>query len=107
MAIAEPPIAPPGRADAPPPLENGDRLARDEFERRFDAMPELKKAELIGGVVYVPSPVHQRQHSQPHSDLGAWLGTYRARTPGLGSGDNGSVRMDLENMPQPDLFLFL
>ncbi len=38
-----------------PPLENGDRLTRPEFERRYDAMPGLKKAELIEGVVYLPS----------------------------------------------------
>jgi hypothetical protein len=38
-----------------PPLDNGDRLTRDEFERRYAAMPNLKKAELIEGVVYVPA----------------------------------------------------
>jgi hypothetical protein len=44
-------------ADAPiPPLENGDRLTRREFERRYNAMPDVKKAELIEGVVYMPSP---------------------------------------------------
>jgi hypothetical protein len=41
----------------PPPLENGDRLTRPEFERRYEAMSHLKKAELIEGVVYVPPPV--------------------------------------------------
>lgn len=35
-----------------PPLENGDRLSRHEFERRYQSMPDLKKAELIEGVVY-------------------------------------------------------
>lgn len=40
-----------------PPLENGDRLTREEFEIRYSAMPELKKAELIEGVVYLASPV--------------------------------------------------
>ena len=44
-----------------PPLENGDRLTQAEFERRYNAMPHLKKAELIEGVVYVPSPVRHRQ----------------------------------------------
>jgi hypothetical protein len=39
------------------PLENGDRLTRAEFERRYETMPHLKKAELIEGVVHVPSPV--------------------------------------------------
>ena len=36
-----------------PLLENGDRLTREEFERRYHAMPNLKKAELIEGIVYV------------------------------------------------------
>jgi len=44
------------------PLENGDRLTRAEFERRYDAMPGVKKAELIEGVVYMPSPAGLRRH---------------------------------------------
>src|SRR5436190_13330447 len=90
-----------------PPLENGDHLTREEFERRYDAMPQLKKAELIEGVVHVPSPVRQRRHSAPHSSLVGWLFLYRARTPGVELGDNPSVRLDLGNMPQPDAVLFV
>jgi hypothetical protein len=56
-----------------PPLENGDRLTRDEFERRYEAMPHLKKAELIEGVVYVPSPVRYRHHGAAHALLIGWL----------------------------------
>jgi Uma2 family endonuclease len=89
------------------PLENGDRLTRPEFERRYDAMPHLKKAELIEGEVYVPSPVQQRRHSRPHIHLSCWLGYYEANTPGVEAGDNGSVRLDLDNMPQPDCLLFV
>ena len=66
-----------------PPLETGDRLSRAEFERRYDAMPGLKKAELIEGVVYVPSPVRIDRHGRPHFDLIAWLGFYRWATPGV------------------------
>ena len=63
-----------------PPLENGDRLTRDEFERRYEAMPHLKKAELIEGVVYVPSPVRYRHHGVPHALLMAgWCSTLPAR----------------------------
>ena len=40
-----------------PPLRNGDHLTVAEFERRYEAMPHVKKAELIEGVVYMPSPV--------------------------------------------------
>lgn len=90
-----------------PPLENGDVLTRAEFERRYEAMPHLKKAELIEGVVYVPSPVRHRAHSRPHFHLAAWLGQYEAGTPGVEAGDNGSVRLDLDNEPQPDALLFI
>jgi Uma2 family endonuclease len=89
----------------PLPLEPGDHLTRDEFERRYDAMPELKKAELINGVVFMPSPVRWDRHAEPHSDFNTWLGTYRARTPGTRVGDNGTVRIDQTNEPQPDLAL--
>ncbi|MGO8749122.1 MAG: Uma2 family endonuclease [Thermoguttaceae bacterium] len=96
-------------ADSPlshrvPELRAGDRLARPEFERRYVAMPHVKKAELIEGVVYMPSPVSQ-DHCEPHFDLIAWLGLYRSATPGVQGGDNGTVRLDLENEPQPDAFL--
>jgi Uma2 family endonuclease len=93
--------------DPVPPLENGDRLTRAEFERRYRAMPRLKKAELIEGVVYMPSPVRLRSHGLPHCDLIAWLGTYKARTPGLLTGDNSTVRLDLDNEPQPDVLLLV
>ncbi len=62
-------------------LESGDRLSRVEFERRYRLLPEIKKAELIEGVVYVASPLRYRQHGQPHSDMMTWLGVYRAATP--------------------------
>jgi Uma2 family endonuclease len=88
-----------------PPLQPGDRLTRAEFERRFDATPNLKVAELIEGVVFMPPPVSQDEHSSPHFDLITVLGTYRAATPGIEGGDNGSLRLDLDNMPQPDAFL--
>jgi Uma2 family endonuclease len=102
-----PPAQPTDRDGAIPPLEDGDRMTRDEFERRYDAMPNLKKAELIEGVVHVPSPVRQRQHGDPHSTLVGWLFLYRARTRGLELGANPSVRLDLANMPQPDGALFI
>src|SRR5690242_18786909 len=54
---------------AVPPLRHGDRLTRAEFERRYDAMPHLKKAELIEGVVYMPSSVRLRSHGNPHGRL--------------------------------------
>jgi Uma2 family endonuclease len=90
-----------------PPLENGDRLTRAEFERRYGAMPGLKKAELIEGVVFMPSPVRLRRHGSPHARLIIWLGYYMTSIPGLEIGDNASIRLDVDNMPQPDAFLML
>ncbi|MBF2004222.1 MAG: Uma2 family endonuclease [Chlorogloeopsis fritschii C42_A2020_084] len=88
-----------------PLLENGDRLTRDEFERRYHAMPDLKKAELIEGVVYVPSPLRYYRHGRPHAHIMAWLGLYSSATPGVEFADNATVRLDLDNEPQPDALL--
>jgi Uma2 family endonuclease len=88
-----------------PPLENGDKLTRHEFERRYHAMPNLKKAELIEGVVYVASPVRAKQHGKPHARIMTWLGTYEAATPGLEALDNTTVLLDTDNEPQPDALL--
>ncbi len=95
------------RDNGVPPLENGDRLTRAEFERRYAAMPHLKKAELIEGVVYMPSPVRYRQHGAPHALLIGWLVQYAAGTPGVGVSDNSTVRLDLDNEPQPDVLLLI
>jgi len=88
-------------------LENGDRVTREEFERRYHRMPNVKKAELIEGVVYVASPLRYQKHGQPHSDIMTWLGVYRAATPRVYSADNTTVRLDFDNEPQPDALLRL
>ncbi len=90
-----------------PPLENGERLTRPEFERRYEAMPHVKKAELIEGVVYMPSPVRHEGHGRQHYELSGWLLVYSASTPGIEGSDNATVRLDLDNEPQPDLLLRL
>src|SRR5689334_21690709 len=104
-ATAESQAPDPGQVEVVPPLENGDRLSRAEFERRYEAMPHLKKAELIEGVVYVGSPVRYTQHGQPDFDVQTWLGTYRVATPGTVGAGNTTVRLDLDNEPQPDVLL--
>ncbi|GAB1538932.1 Uma2 family endonuclease [Scytonema sp. NUACC21] len=90
-----------------PPLESGDRLTRPEFERRYNAMPDVKKAELIEGIVYVASPLRFEPHAEPHGDLMIWLGNYKVATPGVRMGDNPTVRLDLDNEPQPDAILLI
>lgn len=92
---------------APPPLEAGDRLTRAEFHRRYEAMPRVKKAELIEGVVHMGSPVRADHHAAPHADIMAWLGFYRAATPGVRVFDNGTVRLDEDNEYQPDAMLIV
>lgn len=88
-----------------PPLESGDRLTRPEFERRYAAMPHVKKAQLVEGVVYMPAALRFKSHAEPHSFLMTWLGVYRILTPGTQLGDNPTVRLDLDNEPQPDAVL--
>ncbi|GAA6620698.1 Uma2 family endonuclease [Scytonema sp. NUACC26] len=90
-----------------PPLESGDRLTRPEFERRYNGMPDVKKAELIEGIVYVASPLRFEPHAEPHGDLMIWLGNYKVATPGVRMGDNPTVRLDLDNEPQPDAILLI
>ena len=86
-----------------PPLVRGDFLSRDEFLRRWEAMPHVKRAELIRGVVYMPSPV-STQHGDMEHHVGTWLGVYEAASPGC-RGSNNLTWMMGEEAPQPDLSL--
>ena len=96
----------PAPESAMPPLQQGDRLTADEFFRRSAPLPKSTKAELIDGVVYLMTPpVSQEHHSNPHFNLIGLLGIYAAATPGVEGGDNGSLKLDDENVPQPDCFL--
>ena len=79
-----------------PALKHGDRLGRDEFERRYALRPDLKKAQLIEGVVYLPSPVSVA-HSEPHAMILGILLVYSAFTPGVRCYDNATVRLDLDH----------
>jgi Uma2 family endonuclease len=107
MSTPNPKQVPPGPPEEVPPLEPGDRLTRAEFERRYDAMPGLKKAELIEGVVYMPSPVRHRRHGRPHAQIIGWLIAYEASTSGVEASDNSTARLDLANDPQPDALLLI
>jgi Uma2 family endonuclease len=92
-------------ATATPPLVHGERLSRDEFERRYEAVPDVR-AELIDGVVHMASPV-SFDHSSPLFDVVGWLGFYRAHTPGVLGADNGTLRLNPTGEPQPDGMLFI
>jgi len=86
-----------------PSLSTGMRLTRAEFLRRWDLHPEITRAELIGGRVYMPSPV-SLDHGESEDDVGIWLGMYRVNTPGTGSATNATTLL-LEDSPQPDRHL--
>ena len=87
-----------------PALCAGDRLTRPEFERRYSAMPNVMKAELIEGVVYMPSRASMN-YAGPRFDAIGFLGYYCVATPGVEGADNTTVRLDWENEPQPDALL--
>ena len=86
-----------------PPLSPGDNLSREEFLRCWELNPEIKKAELIGGIVYMPSPVSV-EHGDTEGDVGLWLVSYRVATPGCAGGHNTTTFL-LEDVAQPDLNL--
>lgn len=94
-----------------PPLYPGDHLTRAEFEQRYNAYPDLKKAELIEGVVYIPTPASASpisiQHGQIHATTSTWLGAYRANTRGLHLTVNPTVRFDVKTEVQPDAVLYI
>jgi Uma2 family endonuclease len=90
----------------PVSLESGDRLTRAEFHRRYCARTDIKKSELVVGVVYVPSPARFRRHGYPHHLMNFWLGSYAERTPGVDVGSESTVFLDGDNEVQPDVILF-
>jgi hypothetical protein len=88
----------------PPPLRDGDRLTSNEFLRRWEAMPELKHAELIDGIVYLSSAVSLK-HGDFHNPLSGWLHIYTASTPGCRAGPDTTWVMGKRDVPQPDIAL--
>jgi Uma2 family endonuclease len=70
-------------------------------------MPHVKKAELLEGEVYLPSPVRHTTHGRPHFYLITWLGAYGAATPGVDASDHATLRLDWRNEVQPDVLLRL
>jgi Uma2 family endonuclease len=85
-------------------LQNGDQMTREEFHRLYEQTPDGFKAELIGGIVYVASPLYPA-HGKPHMLLTAVVAAYESRTPGVDSSDNTTILLGDEGEPQPDLYL--
>jgi Uma2 family endonuclease len=89
-----------------PPLENGDRLDQKTFHARYEAMPEHVRAELIGGIVYMPSPLKPR-HGGMHMRVNHWLVDYQDATPGIEAYDNTTAILGEESETQPDAYLII
>ncbi len=94
------------KRDMIPPLENGDHLGASEFLRRYEAMPEVKKAELIQNIVHMASPVRTDLHAEPDGIIQGWLSFYAAHRPGIRHATNPTVRLGPDDVPQPDAVLF-
>jgi hypothetical protein len=88
---------------AAPPLQAGDKLTREEFLRRWEGHPEIQFAELIGGIVYMPSP-QSMEHGDKEADVGLLLGTYALHTPGTKHSHNVTTLLG-DDSPQPDVHL--
>jgi hypothetical protein len=86
------------------PLQPGDRLSRAEFLSIWEQHPEIKFAELIGGIVYMPSPL-SRKHGTTDTGAAGWLWVYHAHTPGIEAGSNVTTLMAEDETPQPDDYL--
>jgi len=94
------------QAEALPMLEPGDNLDQKTFHARYEAMPQGVRAELIEGVVYLPSPL-KNPHGRGHSRVMHWLVSYQATTPGTDVVDNASTILSEESEPQPDGSLYI
>jgi len=89
-----------------PPLEAGDHLDQATFHARYAAMPSDFRAELIGGVVFVPSPLRS-EHGESHALVMGWLTHYWIATPGTRVRDNATAILGDESEPQPDATLIV
>ena len=89
-----------------PALEAGDHLDQKTFHERYEAMPPEFRAELIGGVVVVPSPL-KRPHSLHHVPVILWLGEYSLATPGTELHDGATLILGPDSEPQPDASLII
>ena len=76
-----------------PLLQNGQRLDRAEFHERYKSMPSRTKAELIEGIVRMPSPL-SNDHGEANFPLVVWIDYYLEKTPGLRGAINASTLLD-------------
>jgi hypothetical protein len=88
----------------PAPLREGDTCTSAEFVHRWEAMPDLKHAELIDGVVFTTSAISYA-HGKASGAMGLWLALYRDDTYGVERFAGATVTMGPKDVSQPDLAL--
>ena len=88
----------------PATLVEGQRLDQPTFHALYQAMPPGTRAELIDGVVHMPSPVG-RAHGRAHVPVIVWLGYYAEITRGVEVLDNATTILGWKSEPQPDALL--
>ena len=88
-----------------PPLENGAHLTASEFMRRYEVAHDVKKAQLIQGIVCMASPVRIDQHGEQHQIVNGWLFNYSLATPGTRGAIDSTTRLGPDDVPQPDALL--
>ena len=84
-----------------PPLKNGEHLDQPTFHARYEAMPPSTRAELVGGVVYMPSPM-STDHGDESRNVAGWLFHYQRKTIGVKGGDGATAKLFKLSEPQPD-----
>jgi Putative restriction endonuclease len=92
--------------EALPPLAEGDHLDQKSFHARYEAMPEHVRAELVQGIVYLPSPTGF-DHAGFHSEISGWLWTYKASTPGTFVLTEATTVLGKTDEPRPDTSLIV
>ena len=88
----------------PRELVEGQRLDQPTFHALYEAMPPGTRAELINGVVRMPSPVGL-PHGRAHVPTVMWLAYYQENTPGVEALVEASTVLGPKSEPQPDALL--
>lgn len=96
----------PSQVPEVPLLEAGDHLDQKTFHARYEAMPSHCRAELIEGIVYMPSPL-KANHGKIHVEVLVWLAMYKVATPGTYALDNTTAILGPASEPQPDAALLI
>lgn len=87
-------------------LENGERLDQKTFHERYEAAPSGFHAELIEGVVYMPSP-QKLPHGRHQKLVLEWLTAYERATPGTEVIPTPTTILGPESEPEPNVCLIL